>query len=455
MSAPSLPVVVLTDSFASLWEPLARAAGFAGARTVASADDLDETSACPVLVAAGGAERRVAPVLAAIETGREVVVAGALDDRHVAAAVLAAGAAEYFVLPAERDALQEWIAARAPSPLTDGGPAAPSPYDFSALVGDSPALRRALVRAARLVPHRDAPLLVTGETGTGKQLLAEAVHRNGPRGDGPFVEVNCAALPPSLLEAELFGYERGAFTDARAAKAGLFELADGGTLFLDEIGDLPLALQGKLLTALERRRTRRLGATRETTVDARVIAATHVDLGAAVREGRFRADLFFRLDVVRVHLPALRDRDDDAVRLASHLMRALARRHGVTPRAIGDRDRAAIRAHRWPGNVRELRNVVERALLCGEPLRACISPGGALPDDTGDPAASATLPRSLREVEREAAHAAVAHCGGNKSQAAVALGVSRKRLYALLADDPTVAAGPAIRRAGAPAAAAP
>ena len=452
MPVPLLRVVALTDSFAAVWDPLARAAGFAGALVQERADPHD-TDIGPVLVAAGGAETRAPERVASLAGLRDVAVAGALEDRRIAAALLAAGASEYFVLPAEHDGLRDWLAARATGGAEPASATGTAPYDFSAIVGTSAALRHALARAARLVPHRDAPLLVTGETGTGKQLLAEAVHRNGPRGNGPFVEVNCAALPASLLEAELFGYERGAFTDARASKAGLFELAHGGTLFLDEIGDLALPLQGKLLGALERRRTRRLGATRETAIDARVIAATHVDLGAAVREGRFRADLFFRLDVVRVHLPALRERDDDAVRLAAHLMHHLGRRHGIAPRAIGDRDRAAIRAHPWPGNVRELRNVIERALLCGEPVRACLTTHDAAPGaPVADPGA-AGLPRPLRELERAAAHAAVARCGGNKSQAALALGVSRKRLYALLAD--AAGAPPLPTRADAPAAAAP
>jgi DNA-binding NtrC family response regulator len=200
---------------------------------------------------------------------------------------------------------------------------------------------------------------------------------------------------------------------------------------------------------------RRLGATRETPVDARVIAATHVDLATAVREGRFRADLFFRLDVVRVHLPALRERDDDALRLAVHLMRTLAQRHGVSPRTIGDRDRAAIRAHPWPGNVRELRNVLERALLCGEPVRSCLTASDAPPDGRSAAAGASGLPRPLRELERDAARAAVARCGGNKSQAALALGVSRKRLYALLASEPAGSLELAPTRAGEPVAAAP
>src|SRR6185369_848033 len=166
-------------------------------------------------------------------------------------------------------------------------------------------------RAARIIPHADSTVLITGETGTGKELLAQAIHYNGPRAPHPIIEVNCTALPATLLEAELFGYEKGAFTGANAAKPGLFEAAHGGTIFLDEIGDLSLELQAKLLRALETRQVRRLGSVRTTDLNVRIIAATHVDLAEAVRSGRFRQDLFYRLSVVPIHLPPLRARGTD------------------------------------------------------------------------------------------------------------------------------------------------
>ncbi|MBW3552650.1 MAG: sigma 54-interacting transcriptional regulator, partial [Gemmatimonadetes bacterium] len=263
-----------------------------------------------------------------------------------------------------------------------------------------------------------------------KELLAQALHYNGPRGDQPFVEVNCTALPANLLEAELFGYEKGAFTDARAAKPGLFEAAHRGTLFLDEIGDLPLDLQGKLLRVLEERRVRRLGALKSVDVDVRIVAATNVDLAAAVRDGRFREDLFFRLNVVPIHLPPLRERGSDVLLLAERFLAAFAEEYELEVAPLDDEVRRAILAHDWPGNVRELRNSLERAVL--------LSDGRIRPEDlfratpTAAPAGALPFPASLETIERAAARSMVDRFQGNKSAAAEALGISRSRLYRLL-----------------------
>ncbi|NIP77985.1 MAG: AAA domain-containing protein, partial [Gemmatimonadetes bacterium] len=261
----------------------------------------------------GAAPERLAE-LAAAGAG-PVAVVGAAASHRLAVQAIRAGAAEFFALPADLEGLRAWVLDRAESARADArarrlAEEERRQYDFSRLIGESDGLKEAIRVAARIIPRGSATVLLTGETGTGKELLAQAIHYNGPRAAAPFVEVNCAALPPNLLEAELFGYEKGAFTDASAAKPGLFEAAHGGTLFLDEIGELPLELQAKLLRALEDKRVRRLGSVRALDVDVRIIAATHVDLPAAIRDGRFREDLYYRLGVVPIRLPPLRERGE-------------------------------------------------------------------------------------------------------------------------------------------------
>src|SRR5499426_2027450 len=230
---------------------------------------------------------------------------------------------------------------------------------LAALRGESDLMTAVRSQVAQLLARRPGgrrqpSILILGETGTGKGLLARTVHQAGPRRDGPFVDVNCAAIPDSLLEAELFGYERGAFTDARQAKPGLFQAAHGGTIFLDEIGLLPVALQGKLLTVLEDRAVRRLGSTRAEQVDVALVAATSVDLEHAIRDGRFRADLYHRLAVIALQLPPLRARASDILTLAEHFLARACADYGLSPRALTAEARDLLLAYPWPGNVREL-----------------------------------------------------------------------------------------------------
>jgi transcriptional regulator with PAS, ATPase and Fis domain len=281
--------------------------------------------------------------------------------------------------------------------------------------------------------HRDLTVLIGGETGTGKELLARALHYSSPRADEPFVEVNCAAIPGNLLESELFGHERGAFTGAVAAKPGLFEMAHGGTLFLDEVATLPLELQPKLLRALESRAIRRVGGQQSRKVDVRVFAASHVDLGQAVRRGEFREDLYYRLNVVVLVLPPLREREDDIELLAHTFVEHIATGYGLPVPELGPDIRAAMRAYRWPGNVRELRNVVERAVVLSEPGTLGLEPLGAAAGD-GPTGTGAVLPfpAPLQEVVRAAARAMLDYADGNKSEAARRLGISRPRLQRLL-----------------------
>ena len=239
------------------------------------------------------------------------------------------------------------------------------------LVGESPGILAVRERIARLVARasdvrRLPPVLIQGETGTGKGLVARALHRAGPRSSGPFVDVNCAAIPETLLEAEMFGFERGAFTDARQAKRGLFQTAHRGTLFLDEIGLLPDGLQAKLLTVLEERTVRRLGGTHSEPVDVWIIAATNLDLQAATRAGRFREDLYHRLAVLTLTLPPLRERQRDILLLAEHFLARACADFGLPAKMLAADARAALVAYRWPGNVRELINTMERVVLLAE-----------------------------------------------------------------------------------------
>jgi len=289
-------------------------------------------------------------------------------------------------------------------------------------------------------------VLLLGETGVGKGRVAEDIHERSPRSAAPFVPINCAALPESLLESELFGHERGAFTGAVSSKPGLFEAAEGGTILLDEVGELPLATQAKLLRLLESREVLRLGSRAPKIVDVRIIAATNRDLEALVREGAFRQDLYFRLAVVTITVPPLRDRVPEIAPLARTFLEEAAARLGQPPPALTERALAALSRYPWPGNVRELRNVMERAVVVAhgtavdeshiELRSASLAPGPA-----GHPAQEADAPTSapdlrgdLRDYERERITDALARAAGNQTRAAKLLGVSRRTLVRRLAD---------------------
>ena len=294
---------------------------------------------------------------------------------------------------------------------------------LSRIVGNSNSIRELYQVIERVAPT-SATILIEGETGTGKELIARAIHEQSGR-SGAFVAVNCGSIAPDLLESELFGHTRGAFTGAHSTREGLFVYAHQGTLFLDEIAELPLALQSKLLRALEEQRVRPVGADREVPVDARVVAATNQHLQDVMVQGGFREDLFYRLNVVTVRVPALRERREDVAALAQHFNAALAAELGVNPLVLpaGDIDRLA--GYDWPGNVRELRNVIERSLLLGGlPDDCCENPA-----DAQEPVA-AGYPDSwtLAQVEKQHLLAVLAHMRGNKSAAARRLGISRKTM---------------------------
>ncbi|MFI0845077.1 sigma-54-dependent transcriptional regulator [Mesorhizobium sp. IMUNJ 23232] len=286
------------------------------------------------------------------------------------------------------------------------------------LIGESPAIRQVRDTIARVAPLPTSVLL-TGSSGTGKEVAARSLHSLSDRSEKPFVPVNCAAIPPDMIETELFGHLKGAFTGAEASREGLFVHAQGGTLFLDEIGELPIATQSKLLRALEDRRVRPVGSEREIPVDVRFIFATNADLSKEVEKGRFRSDLFFRINVMQIHLPPLKDRGDDVQDLATLFMRKLSQQLGMPPVPIGDGVRAALARYDWPGNVRELRNLIERTLILGK------FPEGF---GSGSDRAVADTAQSLADLEQRHILSVLKETGGNRDEAARRLGISRKTI---------------------------
>ncbi len=437
--APRLTLLSLTDSFSEAWAPLARECGL----TLEPVNDAESMATMASggavwLVCGAGAEERLEGLLRGIcKEGVEVVAVGALPDHRIAATAVLAGAAEYFALPLDYQLLRSWLLERAErlrqrSSGSVFGALEEAKYRFEGILGSSLTLRQSLERAARVIPHAGVTVLITGETGTGKELLARAIHYNGPRRDAPFVDINCAAIPEQLLESELFGHERGSFTGATSSKPGLFEVAQGGTIFLDEIAQLPFSLQGKLLRVLEQRTIRRIGGTRTIEVDVRVLTATHVDLTAAAARGEFREDLLHRLNVIPISLPPLRARSEDVVILARSFLSRFARDYHLPEPDLTPQAERALRMHPWPGNVRELRNVMERTLIMATrnpldagdlQLKSETAPqgGGAIP-----------FPATLSVINHAAVESMIRLCDGNKSESARRLAISRTRLQRLL-----------------------
>lgn len=302
---------------------------------------------------------------------------------------------------------------------------------FGELVGISPSIR-AVFAVCEHAAASDATVLLQGETGTGKDVTALSIHLEGSRKDRPFVVLDCGSLSPGLVESHLFGHERGAFTGAHAARVGLFEEASGGTLFLDEIGELPLELQPKLLRALESRVVRRIGGTTDVSCDVRVIAATNRDLQREVNTGRFRADLYFRLAVIEIRLPPLRQRSQDLVILVAHLLRSMDAEMAIAQRLSSPSSIAQLARHRWPGNIRELRNYLERALATEE-AETLSSSSSAPPMIVASEPLRVMREKWLRYFEHEYLTALLEASNGNVSKAARAAGVARVHFYRLLA----------------------
>ena len=321
---------------------------------------------------------------------------------------------------------------------------------FAGILGSSPAMRAVLDQVRQIAALDETPpVLITGETGTGKGLVARSLHSSGPRSAKPFIDVNCTALPANLMEAELFGYERGAFTDAKESKIGLFEAAEGGFIFLDEVGDLEQSLQGKLLRAIEERMVRRVGGIRDRKIDVRILAATNRDLEDEVQRNRFRRDLYFRLAVILLHLPPLRERGDDVLLLADHFLRRFSAKYGKDIRRIDAGAREILRSYPWPGNVRELSHVIERAVLwsrdatlnvdhlsiasptwvSAEPMeRAATGPTATTTQTPIAVTSGSGDGLDLSQQERSLIERALRESGGNQTRAAQRLGISRDTL---------------------------
>ncbi|HMD49819.1 MAG TPA: sigma 54-interacting transcriptional regulator [Bryobacteraceae bacterium] len=334
-----------------------------------------------------------------------------------------------------------------PAPVDDPAETGGAATGTFKMIAASPSMKQALKFARRVAQSEVSTILLEGESGTGKDVLAQFIHHYGRRSEGPFVALNCAAIPETLLESELFGYEKGAFTDARAPKAGILEIASGGTVFLDEIGEMPLVIQAKLLRVLEEQVFRRLGGVRDIHVDLRVVAATNRKLTEAIEQGRFRLDLYYRLNVIQVVLPPLRDRAEDIIPLAEHFVRTYNVKFKRSIKGLSHSAAAALLTHDWPGNVRELRNVIERAMVLeeadwiqasnmqiasdGRPPSAMAEQAAAAEDGIGgSPMADANAPFevSLEEAEKNLVRKALERAGGNQTRAAVLLGVTRDTL---------------------------
>ncbi|MBC3884118.1 sigma-54-dependent transcriptional regulator [Undibacterium griseum] len=366
-----------------------------------------------------------------------VVIMTAFPEVRTAVAALKAGAYDYINKPFDLEDLLEligraqetqrlrreiaWLRAQSANCVIEG------------LIGSSSTFKNMLETTARIASAGKVPVLIRGESGTGKEGVAQAIHQRSARAGGPWVTLNCSALPEGLLESEMFGHERGAFTDARQMKRGLLELADGGTLFLDEIGDLALALQPKLLRVLETQTFRRLGGQKEISVDVRFVSATHRDLPNMVQAGQFREDLYYRLNVGAIDIPPLRERQEDIMALAQHFLEKTAPVIGINSHGIDVAIEPLLKTYRWPGNVRELRNVIERAaiLSMGQTIsvqhlpKEMIGHGSQQLVENGE---SDTGIRPLAEFEVNYISHVLSLCHGNKTQAAELLGITRLTL---------------------------
>jgi two-component system, response regulator FlrC len=362
-----------------------------------------------------------------------LIACGRNADAEAVLRAIRAGAREFLPLPPEAEliaAMLEAVTAAQDAPVCQ-----------------DPVMRALLARAEQLA-RAEASVLITGESGTGKEVLARHIHAASKRARGPFVALNCAALPEALLESELFGHERGAFSGAVAARKGKFEQAERGTLLLDEIGEMELRLQSKLLRAIQEREVDKLGGTQPVKVDVRILAATNRDLQTEVRAGRFREDLYFRLNVVQLRIPPLRERGSDILPLAEHFAERYSAANGLKLRPIAPAAAARLVAHPWPGNVRELENAMHRAVLLAQgreigldAIELSAAPADTAPVSTGAPAPAPTahpiaalVGRRMEEVERELILETLGRCLGNRTRAAEILGISIRTLRNKLAE---------------------
>ena len=379
-----------------------------------------------------------------------VAMITAFGNVEAAVEALKAGAFDFVAKPVDLPVLRGLVghALQLSQPGKAAGAGVPATA-ASRLQGDSPAIVELRATVAK-VARSQAPVYIAGESGVGKELVARTIHADGARADGPFVPVNCGAIPTELMESEFFGHRKGSFTGAHADKAGLFQAADGGTLFLDEVAELPLPMQVKLLRAIQEKSVRPVGASAEIPVDVRILSATHKDLAPLVAEGTFRHDLYYRINVIELRVPPLRERGGDLPVLAASVLQRLAAAHDRAPPTLGDDALAALRAYPFPGNVRELENILERALALADGDRISAGdlrlpePRAAVPGTPQDPAAqaapkdprsadardstSSALPTYIEEIERAAIQQALEDNRYNKTKAAAQLGITFRAL---------------------------
>ena len=377
-------------------------------------------------------ELDIAALIAANEAERirvPVVACGVGSDPELAARAIRAGAKEFIPLPPEADLIAAVLAA-----VSD---------DERPLITSDPSMKAVLALADQ-VSGSDASILITGESGVGKEVMARYVHKHSRRAEKPFISLNCAAIPENLLESELFGHEKGAFTGAVGRRIGKFEEADGGTLLLDEISEMDQRLQAKLLRAIQEREIDRVGGQRPVRVNIRILATSNRDLAQAVREGKFREDLLYRLNVVNLRLPPLRERPADVVALAEHFARKYAKANGVGDRPISAEARRRLSQHRWPGNVRELENAIHRAVLLsvgpeidesairlpdGKPLQLdALAQTTTRAAEVADAISRSFVGHTVAEVEQQLILDTLVHCLGNRTHAATILGISIRTL---------------------------
>ncbi len=386
--------------------------------------------------------------LLTLDRSAKIIIISGQSDRENAVRAIGAGAYDFLSKPLDVEQLRQLLQRcvfvseleREYRQLQDEE----RPGMFEGMLGSNEKMEE-VFKIVGKVSKATAPVLILGESGTGKEMIANAIHRRSPFSKKPFVAINCNAIPENLIESELFGYEKGSFTGANSQKIGLIETAAGGTLFLDEIGDLPPPMQVKMLRFLQEKRIQRVGGRQEIEVDVRVLAATHVDLTAAIKEGRFREDLYFRLAVVVCKLPPLRERGDDVILLAQDFLKRFGKQNGRDNLSFDPQALKAISRYPWPGNVRELQNRIQRSVIMTDGRRITCEdleiPIGAGGGDTGTPMAAGTtgdvssaggLKEARENVERELVNQALERTDGNISAAAKELGVSRPTLYELM-----------------------
>ncbi len=346
-----------------------------------------------------------------------VAVITAHGNMESAVQALKAGAFDFVSKPVDLGVLRRLVSTAL---KLSGG----RPKPARRLIGDSPAMQETRANIAKLA-RSQAPVYISGESGTGKELVARLIHEQGPRAEYPFVPVNCGAIPEDLMESEFFGHKKGSFTGAVSDKQGLFQAADGGTLFLDEVADLPLHMQVKLLRAIQEKHVRPVGAQQEVAVDARILCATHKDLAALVQEGSFRQDLYYRINVIELRVPPLRERPDDIPQMAEFVLERLAEQAQQATPTICEEAMTALKAHPFPGNVRELENLLERAMtLCGGQTIELDDLGLSMAETPAPPSGGDNLESLLDRVEKETLVKALEQTQGNKTAAAKLLGIS-------------------------------